>query len=115
LLARCDPLPKGLGRTRLDGLRSLPRLRTGEVARLRRFEEHLDGIRIEVSDLSQAHDLADFLRGLCFDVRLVGERRLEARFRKPLPPDKEAGQLELDLYLRVWAAIHPEGWAVRVE
>jgi hypothetical protein len=48
-------------------------------------------------------------------VALVGERRLEARFRKPLPPDKEAGQLELDLYLRVWAAIHPEGWAVRIE
>jgi hypothetical protein len=87
----------------------------GEVARLRRFEEQLGGIGIEVGDLSQAHDLADFLRGLCFDVELVGERRLEARFRKPVPPDKEAGELELDLYLRVWAAIHPEGWAVRVE
>jgi hypothetical protein len=85
------------------------------MAGLRRFEEHLGGIEIEVSDLSQAHGLADFLRGLCFDVELVGERSLEARFRKPLPLDKEAGQLELDLYLRVWAAIHPEGWAVRVE
>ena len=83
-------------------------------APLRRFEDHLGGIRIEVSDLSQAYDLADFLRGLCFDVELVGERRLEARFRNPLPPDKEAGHLELDLYLRVWAAIHPEGWAARV-
>jgi hypothetical protein len=85
------------------------------VAGLRRFEEHLGSIEIEVGDLSQAQDLADFLRGLCFDVELVGGRRLEARFRKPLPPDKEAGQLELDLYLRVWMAIHPEGWAVRVE
>ena len=84
-------------------------------AQLRRREDHLGGIRIEVSDRWQAHDLADFLRGLCFDVELVGERRLEARFRNPLPPDKEAGHLELDLYLRVWAAIHPEGWAVRIE
>jgi hypothetical protein len=85
------------------------------VAGLRRFEEQLGGIEIEVGDLAQAQDLADFLRGLCFDVELVSERRLEARFRKPFPSDKEAGQLELDLYLRVWAAIHPEGWAVRVE
>ena len=85
------------------------------MAGLRRFEEHDGGIEIEVGDLSQAHDLADFLRGLCFDVELVGERRLEARFRKPLPLDQEAGTLELDLYLRVWAAIHPEAWAARVE
>jgi hypothetical protein len=87
----------------------------GRSRGLRRFEEQLGDIEIEVSDGAQAHDLADFLRGLCFDVELVGERRLEARFRDPIPPDKEAGQLELDLYLRVWVAIHPEAWAVRVE
>ena len=85
------------------------------MAGLRRFEEHLGVIEIEVSDHSQAHDLADFLRGLCFEAEVVGERRLEARFRDPVPPDKEAGELELDLYLRVWVAIHPEAWAVRVE
>jgi hypothetical protein len=78
------------------------------------LQGELGGIEIEVGDLSHLHDLADFLRGLCFEVELVGERRLEARFRKPLPLDREAGQLELDLYLRVWAAIHPEGWAARV-
>jgi hypothetical protein len=82
---------------------------------LRRFDEQLGDIEIEVSDGAQAVDLADFLRGLCFDVELIGERRLEARFRDPIPPDKEAGELELDLYLRVWAAIHPEAWALRVE
>jgi hypothetical protein len=82
---------------------------------LRRFEEQLGGIEIEVSEGAQAHDLADFLRGLCFDVELVGERTLEARFRQPVPPDREAAQLELDLYLRVWVAIHPEAWAVRVD
>jgi hypothetical protein len=92
-----------------------PDFEKGEVTGLRPFEGNLGGIEIEVGDLSQAQDLADFLRGLCFDVELIGEQRLEARFRMPLPLDPEAGQLELDLYLRVWAAIHPEGWAVRVE
>lgn len=87
----------------------------GRLRGLRRFDEQLGSIQIEVSDGAQAYDLADFLRGLCFDVELVGERMLEARFRDPVPPDMEAGQLELDLYLRVWAAIHPEAWAVRVE
>jgi hypothetical protein len=82
---------------------------------VRRNGEQLGGIEIEVSDGSKADDLADFLRGLCFDVDVLGGRRLEARFRDPVPPDEEAQQLELDLYLRVWAAIHPEAWAVRVE
>ena len=85
------------------------------MAGLRRYEEHFGSIEIEVSDGSKANDLADFLRGLCFDVELLGGRRLEARFRDPVPPDEEAQALELDLYLRVWAAIHPEAWAVRVE
>ena len=87
----------------------------GRVAGLRQLEEHLDGIEIEVSDGSKASDLAEFLRGLCFDVDLLGGQRLEARFRHPVPPDEEARRLELDLYLRVWAAIHPESWAMRVE
>jgi hypothetical protein len=85
------------------------------VEGLRRFEGQLGGIEIEVSDGSKAHDLADFLRGLCFDVDLLGGRRLEARFRDPVPPDEEAQHLEVDLYLRVWAAIHPESWAARVD
>jgi hypothetical protein len=84
------------------------------VEGLRRFEQ-LGGIEIEVSDASKANDLADFLRGLCFEVDLLGERRLEARFREPIPPDEEAQHLELDLYLRVWVAIHPDAWATRVE
>jgi hypothetical protein len=99
----------------LTSFAACPDFEEGGGGGLRRFEEYVEGIEIEVGDLSQAHDLADFLRGLCFDVELVGERRLEARFRKPLPPDREAGQLELDLYLRVWAAIHPDSWAVRVK
>jgi hypothetical protein len=87
----------------------------GRVKGVRRFENGRDGIEIEVSDLAQVEDVADFLRGLCFDVSVIGERTIEARFREPIPLDKEAADLELDLYLRVWKAIHPEGWAVRVE
>jgi hypothetical protein len=82
---------------------------------VRRFDIRLEGVQIEVSDVAQVEDLADFLRGLGFDVRIIGERTLEARFREALPADGEAADLELDLYLRVWQAIHPEAWAVRVE
>jgi hypothetical protein len=85
------------------------------VTGLRRVEKHPAGIEIEVSERSKTDDLAEFLRGLCFDVELLGEGRLEARFREPVPLDEEAGRLELDLYLRVWAAIHPGSWAARVE
>jgi hypothetical protein len=85
------------------------------VTGLRRVEKHPAGIEIEVSERSKTGDLAEFLRGLCFEVELLDEGRLEARFREPVPPNEEAGQLELDLYLRVWAAIHPGFWAVRVE
>ena len=87
----------------------------GGVEGLRHIGEHLGGIEIEVSDGSMADDLADFLRGLCFDVEVLGERRLEAHFREPVPPDREAAQLEVDLYLRVWVAMHPEAWAARVD
>jgi hypothetical protein len=82
---------------------------------VRRFEMRLERIQLEVSDPAQVEDLADFLRGLCFDVRVIGQRTLEARFREPLPADGEAADLELELYLRVWQAIHPGAWAVRVE
>jgi hypothetical protein len=61
-----------------------------------------------------AEDLAEFLRGLCFEVAATGERTLEARFREPIPPDDAAARLELDLYLRVWEAMNPESWAARV-
>jgi hypothetical protein len=59
-------------------------------------------------------DLAEFLRGLCFEVAASGERTLEARFSKPIPVDDAAARLELDLYLRVWEAMNPGAWAARV-
>jgi hypothetical protein len=61
-----------------------------------------------------AEDLAEFLRGLCFEVATTGERMLEARFRDPIPADDAAARLELDLYLRVWEAMNPDAWAARV-
>jgi hypothetical protein len=85
------------------------------VAHLRQFQGPGYGIEIEFSDASLGEDLAEFLRGLCFEVVLVGEQRLEARFRDPVPADDEAARLELDLYLRVWQAINPAAWAARVD
>ena len=85
------------------------------MAALRQLERRLYGIEVQFSDSSKADELADFLRGLCFDVRLLDEGTLEARFREPIPADEKAARLELDLYLRVWEAIHPDAWAVRVE
>ena len=87
----------------------------GEVAALRQIERRLCGIEVQFSDSSKAGELAEFLRGLCFEVRLLDERTLEARFREPIPANEKAARLELDLYLRVWEAMHPDAWAVRVE
>ena len=84
------------------------------MAALRQLERRLYGIEVQFSDSSKASELADFLRGLCFEVTLLDERTLEARFREPRPANEEAARLELDLYLRVWEAMHPGAWAVRV-
>jgi hypothetical protein len=85
------------------------------VAGLRQFQGRGCGIKIEFRDASQGEDLAEFLRGLCFEVVRAGEQTLEARFRDPVPTDDAAARLELDLYLRVWQAMNPEAWAARVD
>jgi hypothetical protein len=85
------------------------------VADLRQFQRRHGGIEIEIGDPSSADDLADFLRGLCFEIQRSGERTLEARFREPLPANDAAARLELDLYLRVWEAIKNDSqWARRI-
>jgi hypothetical protein len=61
-----------------------------------------------------AEDLAEFLRGLCFEAAVTGRQTLEARFREPIPLDDVAARLELDLYLRVWEALNPQTTAVRL-
>ena len=86
------------------------------MADLRQFQRRHDGIEIEIGDPSSAEDLADFLRGLCFEIQRSGERTLEARFREPLPANDAAARLELDLYLRVWEAIKNDSqWARRID
>ena len=88
----------------------------GEVADLRQFQGRYGGIEIEIGDPSTAEDLAEFLRGLCFEVQRSGERTLEARFRDPLPANDAAARLELDLYLRVWEAMKKGAhWARRID
>jgi hypothetical protein len=84
------------------------------VAGLRQSRLRPWGIKIQFSDSSVAEDLAEFLRGLCFEVASTGERTLEARFRQRIPADDAAARLELDLYLRVWEAMNPDAWATRV-
>jgi hypothetical protein len=84
------------------------------VADLRQFQRRHGGIEIEIGDQSTADELAEFLRGLCFEVQRSGERTLEARFRDPLPANDAAARLELDLYLRVWEAMKNDAqWARR--
>ena len=85
------------------------------MACLRQFQPRGCGIKIEFSDASLGEDLGDFLRGLCFEVVRADEQTLEARFRDRVPTDDAAARLELDLYLRVWQAINPDAWAVRVD
>lgn len=85
------------------------------MAGLRRFEQQLGDIYVEVSAASLLENLRDFLRDLLFDVRLLDERTLAARFRPPRPANQEAMEMEFDLYLRVWRAMHPGASAVRVE
>jgi hypothetical protein len=61
-----------------------------------------------------AEDLAEFLRGLCFEASVTSGRTLEARFREPIPVDDVAARLQLDLYLRVWEAINCQATAARL-
>jgi hypothetical protein len=71
--------------------------------------------QVQFSDSSWGENLAEFLRGLRFDVAFMHEQTLDVRFREPMPANEEAARLELDLYLRVWQAINPEAHARRFE
>jgi hypothetical protein len=84
------------------------------VADLRQFQQLYGSFEIEIGDPSTAEDLAEFLRGLCFEIQRSGKWTLEARFRDPLPANDAAARLELDLYLRVWEAMkNGAQWARR--
>ena len=84
------------------------------MADLRQFHQRHGSFEIEIGDPSTAEDLAEFLRGLCFEIQRSGKWTLEARFRDPLPANDAAARLELDLYLRVWEAMkNGAQWARR--
>lgn len=86
------------------------------MADLRQFQRRHGVFEIEIGDPSTGDDLAEFLRGLCFEIQRSGERTLEARFRDPLPANDAAARLELDLYLRVWEAMKKGAhWARRID
>jgi len=68
-------------------------------------------MRIELTTRAAAAALADYLRRCECSVVFVSECILEVLLRGRAPSDRDA-QLEIDAYIRVWMAMHPEDHAV---
>jgi hypothetical protein len=62
-------------------------------------------MKIRMSDLSLVDDLLEFLRSNQCVAEQLSENTLY--LEPPTLPIPEAALLELDLYLRVWEALHP--------
>lgn len=62
-------------------------------------------MRIRLSDPSLVDDLLEFLRSKQCVAEPTGFDTFDVE--PPPLPLREAGLLELDLYLRVWDAMHP--------
>lgn len=69
-------------------------------------------VNIRVSDPSLAGDLLRFLRAKGCAVEPVSEDTLSVELREV--PRSDAATLEVELYLRVWEALHPDAGAERV-
>jgi hypothetical protein len=75
-------------------------------------------VRVSVSEAALVDGLAEALRRCEFVVARTGRHELDARLAAAPPGWPEiqgAGELELDLYLRVWEARHPGVRAVRAK
>ncbi|HEY7002898.1 MAG TPA: hypothetical protein VH281_01350 [Gaiellaceae bacterium] len=70
-------------------------------------------MRVEVSDPDLVEDLIESLRSVGCDVVRAGPNRLDVRFGWPVL-DAASGY-ELDGYLRVWEAMHPNISAARLD
>ena len=64
-------------------------------------------VRLRLSDPELLGDLLAFFRRRESSAERVGPDLVEVEILHTL--DERQGQLELDLYLRVWQALHPEG------
>ena len=69
-------------------------------------------LRVKLSDPSLVDDLVDFLRRSGCVAQPAEETIVSVSIPKSLRED--AAELELDLYLRVWEATHPEAEARRL-
>jgi hypothetical protein len=69
-------------------------------------------LRVQLSDPALVDDLVDFLRA----SGCVAQPALGAIVSVSIPKSlrEDAAELELDLYLRVWEATHPEAEARRL-
>ena len=67
------------------------------------------GLRILVTPTESSGDLVDYLRRCGWDARVSGTNVVEASPRRDVSPAH--ARLELDSYVRVWRAMHPNGGA----
>jgi hypothetical protein len=70
-------------------------------------------MRIQVDNSAFLDDLVDFLRSRGCIVELVGERELDVFCVSSVRYDH--ARMELDLYLQLWRAVHPDSEASIVE
>ena len=69
-------------------------------------------MRVKLSDPALVDDLVDFLRAAGCVAQPADVAIVSVSIPKSLRED--AAELELDLYLRVWEATHPEAEARRL-
>jgi hypothetical protein len=69
-------------------------------------------LRVKLSDPALVDDLVDFLRRSGCVAQPAEKAIVAVSIPKSLRED--AAELELDLYLRVWEATHPEAQARRL-
>jgi hypothetical protein len=70
-------------------------------------------LRVKLSDPALVDEIVDFLaRSGCIAAQAEDETTVLVSIPRSLRDD--AAELELDLYLRVWEAMHPEAQATRL-
>lgn len=63
-------------------------------------------MRVEITDVSQTNDLAEFLRRCDCTVEVVAPGVVEVEPRElPIDPALRQPELELDAYLGIWSAL----------
>jgi hypothetical protein len=71
-------------------------------------------MRIRISQAAFVEDLLAFLRHKGYAAELEGDGVVRLRPAYDFPSERAAG-MELELYLRLWEALCPDGAAERVD